>query len=162
MQKDNKIYQSNQDLSITADQRPSRHRSTGSGPKSSGKSAANGKSSGTGYLVSGVLFVLLAGVTAGGYWQVTELHKALKETRQELQATRDQLGLVTGQVSQTGESINQSDSIFRSELKEVNSEIRKLWDVANKRNRQWINDNKDKIDQGAKKGRPCCQTVCCD
>ncbi|WP_422468745.1 MULTISPECIES: hypothetical protein [unclassified Endozoicomonas] len=151
MQEDNKIYQSNQDLSITADQRPSRHRSTGFGPKSFSKSAANGKSSGAGYLVSGVLFVLLAGVTAGGYWQVTELQKALKETRQELQATRDQLGLVTGQVSQTGESINQSDSIFRSELKEVNSEIRKLWDVANKRNRQWINENKDKIDQGAKK-----------
>lgn len=151
MQEDNKIYQSSQDLSIIADQRPSRYRSTGTGPKSPNKPAANNKSGGAGYLVSGVLFVLLAGVTAGGYWQVTELQKALKDTRQELQATRDQLGLVTGQVSQTGESINQSDSIFRSELKEVNSEIRKLWDVSNKRNRQWINENKDKIAQGAKK-----------
>ncbi|WP_419835713.1 hypothetical protein [Endozoicomonas atrinae] len=151
MQEDKKIHQSSQDLSITAEQRPSRHRSTGTGPKNVSKPASTNKSGGAGYLVSGVLFVLLAGVTAGGYWQVTELQKVLKDTRQELQATRDQLGLVTGQVSQTGETINQSDSIFRSELKVVNSEIRKLWDVSNKRNRQWINENKEKIEQGAKK-----------
>ena len=151
MQEDKKIYQSRQDLSITAEQRPSRHRSAGTGSKSHAKPASTQTSGGAGYLVCGVLFLLLAGVTAGGYWQVTELKKALKDTRQELLATRDQLGLVTGQVSQTGESINQSDSIFRSELKVVNSEIRKLWDVSNKRNRQWINENKDKIEQGAKK-----------
>ncbi|USE34987.1 hypothetical protein [Endozoicomonas sp. SCSIO W0465] len=150
MQEDKKIHQSNQDLSITAEQRPSRHRTTGTGPKSVSKPAATTKRGGAGHLVSGVLFVLLAGISAGGYWQVTELQKELKDTRQELQATRDQLGLVTGQVSQTGETINQSDSIFRSELKVVNSEIRKLWDVSNKRNRQWINENKEKIEQGAK------------
>lgn len=151
MQEDKKIHQSSQDLSITAGQRPSRHRSTGTGSKSPGKPTSTNTGGGSGYLVSGVLFLLLAGVTGGGYWQVTELQKALNDTRQELQATRDQLGLVTGQVSQTGETINQSDSIFRSELKVVNSEIRKLWDVSNKRNRQWINENKEKIEQGAKK-----------
>ncbi len=151
MQEDSKIHHSSQDLSITADQRPSRHRSAGTGLKSPRKPPATNKSGGAGFLVSGALFVLLAAVTAGGYWQVTELHKALKDTRQELQATRDQLGLVTGQVSQTGETISQSDSIFRSELKQVNSEIRKLWDVSNKRNRQWINENKDQIEQGTKK-----------
>ncbi|MFK0571279.1 hypothetical protein [Endozoicomonas sp.] len=151
MQEDKKIRQANQDFSITAEQRPSRHRSTGNAPKSAGKPAPTSKSNGAGYFVSGVLFVLLAGVAAGGYWQVAELQKTLVDIRQALQETRDQLGLVTGQVSQTGETINQSDSIFRSELKVVNSEIRKLWDVSNKRNRQAINENKEKIEQGGKK-----------
>ncbi len=150
MQEDKKIRQSSQDLSITAEQRPSRYRPAGNAPKGTGKPATNGKHSGAGHFVSAVLFVLLAGVTAGGYWQLAELQKALADTRHELQQTRDQLGLVTGKVSETGETINQSDSIFRSELKVVNSEIRKLWDVSNKRNREWINENKEKIEQGAK------------
>lgn len=151
MREDKKIRQSNQDFSITAEQRPSRHRTPGSIPKSGDHSASTSKGSGMGCLVSCVLFLLLAGVAAGGYWQVTQLHKALADTRHELQETRDQLGLVTGQVSQTGETITQSDSVFRSELEVINSEIRKLWDVSNKRNRQWITENKNNIEQGAKK-----------
>lgn len=151
MQKDEKIHQSNQDLSITAEQRPSRHRSSSVGAQKVSKPASSNKNVGAGYLISGTLFALLIGVTAGGYWQVTELKNALKDTQQELQATKDQLGLVTGRISQTGETINKSDSIFRSELKVVNSEIRKLWDVSNKRNRRWIDENKEKIEQSAKK-----------
>ena len=151
MQEDEKIHQSSQDVSITAEQRPSRHSLTSIGAKKVSKPALSNKTGGVGYLISCVLFVLLVGVTAGGYWQVTELEEAIKDTRQELQATRNQLGLVTGQISQTGETINQSGSIFRSELKVVNSEIRKLWDVSNKRNRRWINENKEKIEQSAKK-----------
>lgn len=150
MQEDKNIRQANPDLSITADQRPPRHRATGNTSRSAA-AATPAKRTGVGFLVPGILFVLLASVAAGGYWQVTELQKTLTDTRQELQQTRDQLGLVTGKVSETGETINQSDSIFRSELKVVNSEIRKLWDVSNKRNREWINENKEKIEQGAKK-----------
>lgn len=151
MQEDKKIRQANQDFSITAEQRPSRHRATGNAPRSTETLVPASKKSRTGFFMSGVLFVLLAGITAGGYWQVTELQKALVDTQQELRETREQLGLVTGQVSQTGENINQSDSIFRSELRVVNAEIRKLWDVSNKRNREWINENKEKIEQGSKK-----------
>ncbi len=150
MQEDKNIRQANPDVSITADQRPPRHRATGNTSRSAA-AATPAKRTCVGFLVPGILFVLLASVAAGGYWQMTELQKTLADTRQELQETRDKLGLVTGKVSETGETINQSDSIFRSELKVVNSEIRKLWDISNKRNREWINENKEKIEQGAKK-----------
>ncbi len=102
---------------------------------------------GKGYWFSGLMFVLLSGVAAAGYWQTSELHKTLADTRQALEQTREQLTQVTGQVSQTGLNVTQSDSTFRGELKVVNSEIRKLWDVANKRNRQWITENKENIEK---------------
>ena len=123
---------------MIAEQRPARHRGNGNAHE-----AANDK----GYLFSGFLFVLLAGVAAAGYWQVSELHKTLADTRQVLEETRQQLSQVTGQVSQTGETMAQSDSSFRSELKVVNSEIRKLWDVSNKRNRQWITENRQNVEK---------------
>lgn len=102
---------------------------------------------GKGYWFSGLMFVLLSGVAAAGYWQASELHKTLADTRQALEQTREQLTRITGQVSQTGLNVTQSDSTFRGELKVVNSEIRKLWDVANKRNRQWITDNRENIEK---------------
>ena len=127
---------------MIAEQRPSRHR----GNRNTGNNAAPARG-GKGYLFSGVLFVLLSGVAGAGYWQASELHKTLADTRRALEDTRTQLSQITGQVSQTGETISQSDSTFRSELKTVNSEIRKLWDVTNKRNRQWITDNKESVEK---------------
>ena len=127
---------------MIAEQRPSRHR----GDRNIRNNVAPDRG-GKGYLFSGVLFVLLSGVAGAGYWQASELHKTLADTRQVLEDTRKQLSQITGQVSQTDETISQSDSTFRSELKVVNSEIRKLWDVSNKRNRQWITDNKESVER---------------
>lgn len=79
------------------------------------------------------------------------LQESLKSTQTELQQARISLGKVTGDVSATGVTLSQSDSTFRSELKTVNHEIRKLWDVSNKRNRGWINDNKEAIEKNSKK-----------
>ena len=62
MPEDKKILPENQDLSMIAEQRPARHRGNGNVHE-----AANDK----GYLFSGFLFVLLAGVAAAGYWQVS-------------------------------------------------------------------------------------------
>lgn|GEM_PF-5256455 len=127
---------------MKAEQRPSRHR----GNNNTATRAVPVRS-GKGYLFSGLLFVLLSGVAGAGYWQAAELHKTLADTRQALEQTREQLSRVTGQVSQTGATITQSDSTFRGELKVVNSEIRKLWDVSNKRNRQWITQNQESLEK---------------
>ena len=127
---------------MVAEQRPSRHR----GDRNIGNNAAPARG-GKGYFFSGVLFVLLSVVAGAGYWHASEVHKTLADTRRALEDTRTQLSQITGQVSQTGETITQSDSTFRSELKTVNSEIRKLWDVTNKRNRQWITDNKESVEK---------------
>lgn len=127
---------------MIAEQRPSRHR----GNRNTGNNAAPARG-GKGYFFSGVLFVLLSGVAGAGYWQASELHKTLADTRRVLEDTQTQLSQITGQVSQTDETISQSDSTFRGELGAVNAEIRKLWDVSNKRNRQWITENKASVEK---------------
>ena len=98
-----------------------------------------------------ILFVVLVAVFGLGGWQFYEFQQAFSETRAELKATQNKLNRVTGDISATDANISQNDSVFRSELKVVNSEIRKLWDVSNKRNRDWINENKASIEAGNKK-----------
>ena len=48
-------------------------------------------------------------------------------------------------LSITDESLNQSDSQLKQELGNWQHEIRKLWDVSNKRNKKWIKDNEKSI-----------------
>ena len=97
-----------------------------------------------------ISLVLIAATGVGG-WQFYLLQQSLVQTQAELKTTQNKLNKITGDVSAADASISQSDSVFRSELKVVNSEIRKLWDVSNKRNREWINENKDNIAEGNKK-----------
>ena len=98
-----------------------------------------------------ILFVVLVAVTGLGGWQFYEFQQAFTETRAELKATQNKLNRVTGDISATDANVSQTDSVFRSELKVVNSEIRKLWDVSNKRNRDWISENKANIEASNKK-----------
>ena len=98
-----------------------------------------------------VLFLALMGATGAGAWQIYMMQESLKTTQIELRQARESLGKMTGELSATGVSISQSDSTFRSELKTVDHEIRKLWDVSNKRNREWITNNKENIEKNSKK-----------
>lgn len=98
-----------------------------------------------------ILSLVLIAATGVGGWQFYLLQQSLVKTQAELKTTQNKLNKITGDISAADANISQSDSIFRSELKVVNSEIRKLWDVSNKRNREWINENKDNIEVGSKK-----------
>lgn len=98
-----------------------------------------------------ILLLVLAGAMGVGVWQMMIMQASLKTTQAELQQARSSLDKVTGDVSATGANLSQSDSSFRSELKTVDHEIRKLWDVSNKRNRGWINDNRENIEKNSKK-----------
>ena len=98
-----------------------------------------------------ILCIVLFAAAGVGGWQFYLLQQSLVNTQAELKATQNKLNKITGDVSAADANISQSDSVFRSELKVVNSEIRKLWDVSNKRNREWIEENKESIDAGNKK-----------
>ena len=137
------------DFSLSADERPVRRRATGSVPPkrptpASGQPAAP-KSSGGGNGLVWLLMVLVLVLAGGGVWQFKVLQTELADTRAELNIAQDKLSSVTGEITATGENLDQSGSALRSELQVVNSEVRKLWDVANKRNRQWILINKDNV-----------------
>ncbi len=89
----------------------------------------------------------MAGIAGVHFWQIDTLQDSLAQTRAELMAAKQVLSQVTGDISATGESVSQNESALRKELEVINSEIRKLWDVSNKRNKRAINDNEKSIER---------------
>ena len=77
------------------------------------------------------------------------LFREIQEMRAILASTQDQssqqLGNLASQLSATDESLNQSSGKIADDLKLHESEIRKLWDVSNKRNKEWIEKNQSDI-----------------
>lgn len=62
-----------------------------------------------------------------------------------LDQSSEQLGSLASQLSATDETLNQSSDQVRDTLAFHESEIRKLWDVSNKRNKDWIQANQAAI-----------------
>ncbi|MGI9277571.1 MAG: hypothetical protein ACR2PT_22315 [Endozoicomonas sp.] len=142
MRREDKTINEIPDLAISADDRPERRRQAGNSGRAPAKTREPG---GGGKGFSWFLLILIIALASGGGWQFLELQKELSATRQELVSAHEKLSNVTGEVTATGKNLDQSGSAMRSELKVLDSEIRKLWDVSNKRNRQWIVINKDNI-----------------
>ncbi|MBU2704916.1 hypothetical protein KCM76_02930 [Zooshikella marina] len=95
-----------------------------------------------------LLLLLVVAVTGGGvfgYQQLTALQAELNTTKQAYDKAVQQLQDVTGKVSATDASLTESGSKIQQaidkiqiDLKLAHSEIRKLWDLSNKRNRAAI------------------------
>ena len=155
MRDDDKKIEAVPELSISADERPERRQSKGTAKKPGEAEAAKAQApkvaKKAGHGMTWFLLVLVVALGGAGAWQFYEMQQALEDTRVQLQHARDSLSQVTGEVSATGKNLNQSDSSIRSELKVVNSEIRKLWDISNKRNRHWILINKDNVVKATKR-----------
>ncbi len=140
-------------ISLSADdltERPAERGRKPSGKTASGK-AASGKSkenTGGGRFPTSavVLSVALLALAAGGYLQLKAVQDDLNLARQQLEQTTARLTVVSGTVSQTGESLSRSDSQVKDELKAINFEIRKLWDLSNKRNRSNIASQGKRLD----------------
>src|SRR5690606_7984960 len=86
----------------------------------------------------GVLLV----VSAFFYRQMQHMQAQLDAT---LDQSSQQLGSLASQLSATDETLNQSSDKVRDMLAVHESEIRKLWDVSNKRNKDWIQTNQAAI-----------------
>ena len=89
-----------------------------------------------------VVVLLLIGVGGFGF---KKLYESLQSQAMELQKVNLVLHAMEEVVAETGMVLDQTGSEARLELKEVNSEIRKLWDVSNKRNRRWIEANQEAL-----------------
>ncbi|WP_162628865.1 hypothetical protein [Marinobacter bohaiensis] len=108
---------------------------------------ANGK----GGMAPLLLILLILAIAAGGWgWysqkqQIDQLSERLQEADYWARQSKLALARFEGQLSETGENLEQKDSTLddlRKEVKTANSEIRKLWAVANERNKEAINANK--------------------
>lgn len=97
-------------------------------------------SSGPGIMISLVLALLLAGLTACGWFLVTQ-NEALVEARAERAEAEARLARIEDQLSITGQALSETETQTQTQIEFWESEIRKLWDVTNKRNRIWIEEN---------------------
>ena len=87
-----------------------------------------------------VFSLLLVGGLAFEFW-------IIQQTRAELNQAMTLLNNITGEISATGESLTEKDDAIRSELKTVNHEIRKLWDLSNKKNKKDIEQHEKRLSQ---------------
>lgn len=92
--------------------------------------------------VSGALAVVLLVVAVYLFREMQQVQAKLDAT---LDQSSQQLGNLASQLSATDESLSQSSGKVRETLAFHDSEIRKLWDVSNKRNKDWIQANQAAI-----------------
>ncbi|TBW59474.1 hypothetical protein EZI54_00530 [Marinobacter halodurans] len=134
--------------------------SAGSGKPKPGKTAARASRPGPelslnrqpGRGAIPVLVVLLVAAVAAGGWgwyvqkqRIDQMSERLQEADYWARQSKLALARFEGKLSETGESLEEKDSSLASLQKQAKtneSEIRKLWAVANERNKDAINANK--------------------
>lgn len=102
------------------------------------------RSSAAGVVTNLVLALLIAGLTACG-WFIATQNDALVEARLERDEAVARLERIERRLSLTDEALSQTDAETQDQLAYWESEIRKLWDVSNKRNRGWIETNQAEL-----------------
>lgn len=128
----------------------------GDGPQRSGGEpprrrpvAASGKPSGGGGGGSGpwiiATLVLLFITLAMGAFMFRELSAVRGQLDTRISESSERLGSLASQLSATDESLSQSSGKVQEQLDLHMSEIRKLWDVTNVRNRRWIQENQEAV-----------------
>ena len=143
--------ESKQRSAQAADSQKQTARGNGGGQQSGGsgnkQSAAQPTTKGgKGLLV--VLFLLLLVVIGACVWlgqQVLELQVQQAASSNALQLERSRVESISAQVHETGSSFVETGNVLESKFKFFDSEIRKLWDVSNKRNRKAIEGNKSQL-----------------
>lgn len=144
-------------LSVDDDRRaPSARKPAGSGNNGAGagggepprrKRAASSpppRRSGGGFWIASTLILLVITLGMGAFmYQELSAVRAQLDTR--ISESSEQLGSLASQLSAADESFSQSAGQVQDTLKLHMDEIRKLWDVSNRRNRGWIEDNQKAI-----------------
>ena len=101
-------------------------------------------SSGAGWFAS-LLILALIGSCGWLAYQLLGLQAQLVETNNSLQLARTRIDVLGQQLFTTGSNVNETGNTIEKKFSELDSEIRKLWDVSNKRNKSMIADNADVI-----------------
>lgn len=101
----------------------------------------------------GVLALLVAiGLGGAGFWlydqqrtTITQLEAQLSEANQYISQSKLVLARLEGSLGETEATVLQTDSKLTTRLAGIDSEIRKLWDLANKRNAAQIKEHQSQI-----------------
>lgn len=119
-----------------------RPRTPGEASRRAAPPAKRGGKSGGGWIALTLVLVLLL-IAASGYFylRISDLQARLDS---RLSQSTEQLGDLRSRLSATGESSEALQATLTQHEKTLNEQdeqIRKLWDVSNKRNKGWIQDN---------------------
>jgi len=91
-----------------------------------------------------VLAILVAGLVVSG-WFVANQHQRLSEAERSLRVADQRLSRLEERLQMTDRTMSAAGDDVQDQLVFWEDEIRKVWDVANKRNKNWITDNQGKL-----------------
>lgn len=91
-----------------------------------------------------VLAVLIAGLAVAG-WFIAEQHQSLQRETSALAEAESRLKVLEDRLRVTDAAMTESGEATSEQINFWESEIRKLWDVSNVRNKKWIEDNQKAI-----------------
>ncbi len=108
--------------------------------------------SGSSTWLTALVLLLVVAVAAVSFWQIfrqqatiNQLQAELSEASQYINQSKLITARLEGSLSETEANVAQSGSQLASRLNAIDSEIRKLWDVSNKRNIELIKESQSKI-----------------
>ena len=87
-----------------------------------------------------LLALMIAGFGIGGWFVFNQQQELLASERERAQ-TEDRLKHLEARLRATDETMTEAGEDTNEQLNFWESEIRKVWDIANKRNKKWIEDN---------------------
>ena len=95
-------------------------------------------------MVYAMLAVGAIALAAAG-WFIFQQQQQLQQTSATLSDARDRIGQLENRLRLTDETLSDTESQTGEQLDYWESEIRKLWDIGNKRNRGWIETNRANV-----------------
>ena len=123
-------------------------------PRESGRAASRsrgrGRSGGAGanVAVSTTLAVLGMALAVAG-WFLFNQERTLRDTKRQLADSLVRVAALEDRLRMTDESLSEYDAETDDKMSFWETEIRKVWDIANKRNKRWIEQNQAAIQKGA-------------
>ena len=120
-------------------------------PREGGRGArrARGRDRGSGGGSTGVatstLLALLCVALAAGGWFLFNQQRQLGDADQVLANASRRIAALEERLRMTDETLSETDAETDDKLTYWESEIRKVWDIANKRNKNWIEQNRANI-----------------
>ena len=91
-----------------------------------------------------MLALVIAGFGIGGWFVFNQQRQLLASERDQAE-TEDRLERLEARARATDETMTEAGEETNEQLNFWESEIRKVWDIANKRNKKWIQDNQGAI-----------------
>ncbi len=87
-----------------------------------------------------ILAVLVAGLVMAG-WFIANQHQMLTKEAQVLTTAQNRIAVLEDRLRITDEAMTNTGQSTKEQIGFWETEIRKLWAIANDRNRKWIKDN---------------------